>query len=67
MKVYKLTKELAAKRGIYNSIWGFEPTEDANGNMVCGLADGENENFPFAEDIRKCEQIEFVPKVIDKL
>lgn len=66
-KVYKLTEELVAKAGIYNHIWEFKPFEDANGNMVCGLADGENENYPFAADIKKCEQIEFVPKVIDKL
>ena len=67
MKVYKLTKDLVAKKGIYNSVWGFEPIEDADGNMVCGLADGENENLPFASDIKLCPKIEFVPKVIEKL
>jgi len=67
MKVYQLTKDLVAKKGIYNSVWGFEPIKDADGNMICGLADGENNNFPFAADIKLCEQIEFVPKVIEKL
>jgi len=63
MKVYKLTEELITKAGIYNNISKFEPIEDADGNMVCGLGCGENANYPFADNIKKCEQIDFNPKI----
>ena len=61
MIVFKLTKELTAKAGVYNNIWEFAPLKDANGNDVCGLADGENDNYPFVEELKQCPQIEYVP------
>lgn len=65
MKVFKLTKELIAKAGVYNNIWEFAPFKDANGNDVCGLAEAENENYPFMSEISICEQIDFIPVPTD--
>ena len=63
MKVYKLTEELVAKRGVYNGIWKFDPIVDADGNYICSLADGENENYPFAAQIRACSKIDYKPVI----
>ena len=43
---------------------GFAPFEDNNNNLCVGLADGENTNLPFADEIKACEQIDFVPKLM---
>ena len=67
MKVYKLTNEQAEYwKGTYNEEY-FEPIKDNNGNWISGLKNADNTNFPFTEDLKKCDQIEFVPKVISRL
>ena len=74
MEVYKLAayndttaKEYwLSKKGIYgDEKIEFTPMIDNAGNVVCSLAYGSMEFLPFVKELDK--QIEFVPKVIDKL
>jgi len=71
MKVYLLAaydnstaKELWIGRyGVHGELkHGFSPIEDADGNLICGLADGENLQFSFADEIKSCSQIDYNPK-----
>lgn len=64
-KVYKISAEqLAAWKGKYG-VHAFDAIEDANGNLICGLNNADNVLFPFIEDLKKCDKIEFVPKTIE--
>jgi hypothetical protein len=66
-KVYIITPEqLAAWKGKYG-VHAFDAIEDADGNLICGLNNADNPNFPFVEDLKKCNQIEYVQKVISRL
>ena len=74
MEVYKLAayndttaiEYWLSKKGIYgDEKIEFTPMIDNSGNVVCSLAYGSMEFLPFIEDVKQCEQIEFVPKQIN--
>lgn len=41
---------------------GFSAIEDIDGNLVCGLADGDNHNLSFSSEIKACTQIDYNEK-----